>query len=306
MSWAGGTYTKGNNVSGGWVGDASVGIGIEAGRHDTQDNDFATGINTCLTKDGQNAATADLPMGGFKHTNVATATARNNYAAVSQVQDGDYIWLGTTAGTATAMTASATPAITAYKAGQKFRMIIGAGLGSTGSVATAATININGIGAKNIVNNEDSTNPTLGTWVAAALMELVYDGTNFRITNDSSGWLTYTPTIATTSGGSISSVVATRAKYRKRGKSIELSLYVTFNTTGVGATITSTIPVNSNFGGANESIIPYRSVLASTNGIGLAINEASNTIFTLLVNAAVGAWGTSANAVNINFSYESV
>jgi hypothetical protein len=195
MSWSGGTYTKGNNSTGGWTGDASLGIGIEAGRHDTQDNDFATGINTCIAKDGQNAATADLPMGGFKHTNVATATARNNYAAVSQVQDGDYIWLGTTAGTATAMTASATPAITAYKAGQKFRMIIGAGLGSTGSVATAATININGIGAKNIVNNEDSTNPTLGTWVAAALMELVYDGTNFRITNDPGGWLTFAPNL---------------------------------------------------------------------------------------------------------------
>jgi hypothetical protein len=305
MGWAGGTYTKGNNSTGGWTGDASLGIGIEAGRHDTQDNDFATGINQCLNKDGSNAATADLPMGGFKHTNVANATGRTNYAAVGQVQDGDFIWLGTTAGTATAMTASATPAITAYKAGQKFKMITASG--STGSTATAHTLAINGLASpKNIVNNEDSTNPTLGTWVSGALIELIYDGTNFRITNDSGGWLTYTPTIATTSGGSISSVVATRAKYRKRGKSIELSLYITFNTTGVGATITCTIPVNSNYGGANHSINPYRSVLAATNGIGLAINEASNTIYTLLVNAAVGAWGTSANAVNINFSYESV
>ena len=305
MSWSGGTYTKGNSATGGWTGDASLGIGIEAGRHDTQDNDFATGINTCIAKDGQNAATADLPMGGFKHTNVANATGRTNYAAVGQVQDGDFIWLGTVGGTATALTANAAPAITAYKAGQKFKMITASG--STGSTATAHTLAINGLASpKNIVNNEDSTNPTLGTWVSGALIELIYDGTNFRITNDSGGWLTYTPTIATTSGGSISSVVATRAKYRKRGKSIELSLYITFNTTGVGATITCTIPVNSNFGGANYSINPYRSVLAATNGIGLALNEASNTIYTLLVNAAVGAWGTSANAVNINFSYESV
>lgn len=305
MGWAGGTYTKGNNSTGGWTGDASLGIGIEASRHDTQDNDFATGINQCINKDGSNAATADLAMGGFKHTNVANATGRTNYAAVGQVQDGDFIWLGTVGGTATALTANAAPAITAYKAGQKFRMITASG--STGSTATAHTLAINGLASpKNIVNNEDSTNPTLGTWVSGALIELIYDGTNFRITNDSGGWLTYTPTIATTSGGSISSVVATRAKYRKRGKSIELSLYITFNTTGVGATITCTIPVNSNFGGANYSINPYRSVLAATNGIGLALNEASNTIYTLLVNAAVGAWGTSANAVNINFSYESV
>jgi len=253
MAWSGGTYTKGNNVSGGWVGDASVGIGIEAGRHDTQDNDFATGINTCLTKDGQNAATADLPMGGFKHTNVATATARNNYAAVSQVQDGDYIWLGTTAGTAIAMTASATPAITAYKAGQKFRMIIGAGLGSTGSVATAATININGIGAKNIVNNEDSTNPTLGTWVAAALMELVYDGTNFRITNDPGGWLTYTPTVTPTAG-SASAITTSNSQYRKKGKTIFLNFTIgwTQNTANAG-TATCTLPVNANSNGETGS-----------------------------------------------------
>lgn len=246
MGWAGGTYTKGNNGTGGWTGDASLGIGIEAGRHDTQDNDFATGINQCLNKDGSNAATADLAMGGFKHTNVANATGRTNYAAVGQVQDGDYIWLGTTAGTAIAQTASATPAITAYKAGQKFRMIIGAGLGSTGSVATAATININGIGAKNIVNNEDSTNPTLGTWVAAALMELVYDGTNFRITNDPGGWLTYTPTVTPTAG-SASGVTVANVQYQKKGKIIFVNFTIAWTqSTANAGTVTCSLPVNTN------------------------------------------------------------
>jgi len=75
MSWSGGTYTKGNNGTGGWVGDASLGIGIEAGRHDTQDNDFATGINQCLNKDGSNSCTGDLNLGGFKPVNLAAGTA---------------------------------------------------------------------------------------------------------------------------------------------------------------------------------------------------------------------------------------
>lgn len=75
MSWSGGTYSKGNAGTGGWVGDASLGIGIEAGRHDTQDNDFATGINNCLAKDGQNAMTANLNFGGFLPTNVGAGTA---------------------------------------------------------------------------------------------------------------------------------------------------------------------------------------------------------------------------------------
>ena len=305
MSWSGGTYSKGNSATGGWTGDASLGIGIEAGRHDTQDNDFATGINNCIAKDGQNAATADLPMGAFKHTNVANATARNNYAAVGQVQDGDFIWLGTAGGTTTALTASASPAITAYKAGQKFRLITASG--STGSTATPHTLQINGIvGAKNIVNNEDSTNPTLGTWVSGALMELVYDGTNFRITNDPGGWLTYTPTVATDSGGSVSAVTANRAQYRKRGKTIELSLNVSFSTTAVGATVTCTLPVNSNFSAASHLINPYRSLLGGSNRIGIALNTATNTTLQLYVDVSLSAWSTNSNVFCIGFTYPSV
>jgi hypothetical protein len=75
MPWAAGSYSKGNNGTGGWTGDASLGIGIEAGRHDTQDNDFATGINQCLNKDGSNAATGNLNLGGFIPTNLAAGTA---------------------------------------------------------------------------------------------------------------------------------------------------------------------------------------------------------------------------------------
>jgi hypothetical protein len=75
MPWAAGSYTKGNAGTGGWTGDASLGIGIEAGRHDTQDNDFATGINQCLNKDGSNSMAADLNAGGFRVANVNAGTA---------------------------------------------------------------------------------------------------------------------------------------------------------------------------------------------------------------------------------------
>jgi len=62
MAWSGGTYTKGNSATGGWAGDFALGVTIEAGRHDTQDNDFATGINQCVNKDGSNAMTGALNM----------------------------------------------------------------------------------------------------------------------------------------------------------------------------------------------------------------------------------------------------
>lgn len=257
MAWSGGNYTKGNNATGGWTGDASLGIGIEAGRHDTQDDDFATGINQCLNKDGSNAATGNLNLGGFKYTNAAAATARTELARVDQVQDGDYIWLGTTGGTATAQTAAATPAITAYKTGQKFRAKIGASLGSTGSTATAHTININSIGAKNIVN-QDGTNPTLGTWVAGAIIEIVYDGTSFVIVNDPGGWLTYSPTL-TVSGGATSGITFPYAMYRKVGKTVHLQVYVSWSqTTTPAAYIGLTPPINASDNVQSLTAIGYQ------------------------------------------------
>jgi len=75
MAWSGGTFRKGNYSTNGWTGDASLGIGIEAGRHDTQDDDFANGINQCLNKDGTNAATGNLNLGGFIPTNIAAGSA---------------------------------------------------------------------------------------------------------------------------------------------------------------------------------------------------------------------------------------
>lgn len=303
MPWAAGTYSKGNNGTGGWTGDASLGIGIEAGRHDTQDNDFATGINQCLNKDGSNAATGNLNLGGFRYTNVGAATARTDLAQVGQVQDGDYIWLGTTGGTATAMTANATPAITAYKAGQKFRMKIGASLESTGSTATAHTLAINGLAAKNIVNNEDGTNPTLGTWVAGAIMEVVYDGTNLVIINDPGGWLSYTPTF-TPNGGSISSLNIQRAVFRKHFRTVHLQIYAIFNTSSVGANIDVSLPVNTK---PTANLFYAISMMFSATLKTGYIKNNSTSVLGNYVDLASGTWGTNtASAVYINTTYEAV
>lgn len=87
MPWAGGSYTKANSATGGWTGDASLGVGVEPGRHDTQDNDFATGINQCLNKDGSNAMSGNLSMGGTnKVTNLASGTVATDAVNFGQLQ----------------------------------------------------------------------------------------------------------------------------------------------------------------------------------------------------------------------------
>lgn len=75
MAWSGGTFTRVDGATG-WQDDEAAGTGIEAGLMDTAFNDLATdGINQSLNKAGQNTPTADLPMGGYKHTNIAAGTA---------------------------------------------------------------------------------------------------------------------------------------------------------------------------------------------------------------------------------------
>jgi hypothetical protein len=88
MAWSGGTFTR-IDGSTGWQDDAAAGIGIQADLHDTAFNDLATdGINQCLNKNGQNTPTANLPMGGFKHTNCANGTADTDYTTLGQVKAG--------------------------------------------------------------------------------------------------------------------------------------------------------------------------------------------------------------------------
>jgi len=89
MAWSGGTFTRAQGSTE-WQDDAALQIGIEAATHDNQDNDLATGINNCLTKDGQNTPTANLPMGGYKHTGAADATATGQYTTYNQLGDSSF------------------------------------------------------------------------------------------------------------------------------------------------------------------------------------------------------------------------
>jgi len=84
MAWSAGTFSRALGASQ-WANDAAANVGIQAGIHDTQDNDLATGINTCLTKDGQNTPTANLSMGGFKHTNVGNGTTSSDSVNYGQL-----------------------------------------------------------------------------------------------------------------------------------------------------------------------------------------------------------------------------
>jgi len=78
MAWSGGTFSRTNGTHTGttvWQQDEANADNIEADRHDTHDQDLATGINACLAKDGTNAMSANLDLGGYTPTNWATNNA---------------------------------------------------------------------------------------------------------------------------------------------------------------------------------------------------------------------------------------
>lgn len=50
--------------------------------------DIASGLTSCITRTGQSAALANLPMGGFKHTGAVAATAPGEYITQGQANAG--------------------------------------------------------------------------------------------------------------------------------------------------------------------------------------------------------------------------
>lgn len=190
-----------------WVNDRDANIDITASRMDGEDDGFATGLSNCITKDGQTTVTADLPMATYKHTGVGNAAARDSYSAAGQVQDGGLKAVNDS-GAADAYVLTLSPAITAYAAYQHFRFK--AANANTG----ASTINVNGVGAKNITDTD--TNALIGGEILAnGYYEVVYDGTQFQLLNPEKAtigtgkqtiWIPAVAMIATTTNGAASAV----------------------------------------------------------------------------------------------------
>lgn len=156
--------------------------------------DVATGLSTCITKDGQTTVTANIPFSGFKLTGIGAATARTDAASLASIQDGTGVYVATVGGTADAITLTPSPAITAYAAGQEFWFI------ASGANTTATTVTISGIGggAKAVTKN-GTTALVAGDIASGALTGIRYDGTRFQLVGP--GLASFALTGAVTSSG---------------------------------------------------------------------------------------------------------
>ena len=233
MGWSGGTYTRSDGVFTGtqiWQSNRDAGTKIVADRHDTHDQDLATGINQCLNKDGSNAATANLDAGTYKITRVGDGTAHTDAVNAGQIQDGGLIFQATDSGSANAYAIALTPVVTAYVAGQVFHFK--AANTSTG----ASTLNVNALGVKNIKKKNDQ-DIAAGDIEQNAIVSVIYDGTSFQMLSQLG-----------TTGGSMSSFTLTGDSGSNQtvedGNTVDIAGGTGIDTV-VGATDTVTVAIDA-------------------------------------------------------------
>lgn len=189
-----GTFTRIYN----WVIDKANSIPITASRMDGELDGIAAGLSNCITKDGQTTITANIPFANYKITGLGNGTTRSDAINAGQVQDNQFLYLGTTGGSADAYTLSPAPAITAYATTQQFTAKINAT-----NTTTTPYLQISGIANPTttaIIKKLSATK----TEIAVAIGDLVENGIyTFQRNSANNAWIVLelsNPATTTTQG----------------------------------------------------------------------------------------------------------
>ncbi len=92
-----------------WAQTDAASRGIRSDDHDTHDQQISDGINACLKKDGNNTASGDLRLGGFKITGLGTPTANTDAATKAYVDGAFGVLVTKTIANANVLTTAASP-----------------------------------------------------------------------------------------------------------------------------------------------------------------------------------------------------
>lgn len=186
MPFSGGVFTRTDGTFTGatvFQQERDAGEDILAVNLDYEATDMATGLSTCILKDGTQTITANIPWAGFQITGLGAGTARTSAANVGQIQDSATTWF-TVGGTANALTGTLSPAITSYVAGMRVAGII------TASNTGAATITLNGLASPVAIRKKLASGLsalTGGEQIVTHVCSWEYDGTYF-VLDDKPEW----------------------------------------------------------------------------------------------------------------------
>ena len=179
MAWDGsGNFIRTDGTRTGasvWEQARDANVLVNAPDADTHDEDLATALENCITRNGENSPSANLPMNAKKHTGVADATQNTEYAAYGQVLAlvQPFVGASNVAGTANAITLAPSPAITSYTTGKGFSFF--AETAPTGAVTVAAS-SLSAVAMK----RADGTDIAAGDYDAGRYIQLIYTGSVWR------------------------------------------------------------------------------------------------------------------------------
>lgn len=159
-------YTPGNPVVTGTTISSTVQNNTTA--------DFANGLSNCITRDGQGPATSNISLGSNQINNLANGTHLTDAVNYTQVQNSNLQFATATGTNTILLTTAVAPA--SYGQGQTFRFV------AAGANTGAVTINLDSLGAKALTKG-GATALVGGEIANGAMIEIVYDGTQFQLQN---------------------------------------------------------------------------------------------------------------------------
>ena len=298
-----------------------AGTAISDSVFNTLTADLATALTTCVTRNGQSPATANLPMGTYKLTGLGNGSAATDSAAYGQIQSSANKII-TVGGTADVITGSLSPTLLSYVTGDIYSFLVG----STNT--TNVTINIDGLGARAITVN-GATALVAGSLPSGKAVQIGYDGTQFQLlTNNYVG--AASGTLPVVNGGTgVTTSTGTGAVVLGTSPTITSATLVTpvLGTPSSGTLTSCTgLPLTTGVTGTLPVANGGTGVTTST-GTGAVVLGTSPTLATPVINSATvatvsgtaplymcrawvsfqgGAGGTSAGTVNSSGNVSSV
>ena len=277
------------------------GTTISSSVANTLNTDIATGLSTCILKDGTQTITADIPFSNNKITSLGTGSAFNDAANIYNIQCSTGTLI-TVTGSDT-IVGTATPALTSsYVTGMTFRFFAAAT--NTGAV----TLNINALGAKAVTKN-GTTALSAGDIPVGVLITVTYDGTRFVMQNQSTFASLTTATLTVTSNATVGGTLSVTGKTVFAGGNVLsngntlIGTIATADKTNNGiAFLQNQAAVSTTLSGAGISAtdltIPLTSVVGFPTGGGTILIDNEQITYASIAGSSLTVSSTANRGVN--------
>lgn len=180
-------------MSGGWSGTGSFSISVDMSANDAagipivssafsnQTDEIKAGINACLTKNGENTPSADLPMGTRKHLNVGKAVAVTNYVRAQEFIEQKPVYLVDQNASPSSVSISCSAEF--WAASATAGMFARVKMAATKPQASAAEVEliVNGVTVSAVMPDGGQVVP--GALLSGHVHNFVYDGSKARLQN---------------------------------------------------------------------------------------------------------------------------